>query len=220
MEKTLLNLATFIEHTILKADCVEADIEKICAEAIEHNFKGVCVPPTYVNRAARLLQGKKSNVITVIGFPMGYSVTPVKVEEVRKAIDDGAAEIDMVINISAFKSKNYKAVQKDIESVADFTHLHNKLIKVIIETGLLTDEEIRKACNIAAKAGADFLKTSTGFNGAGASVNAVKIMRDVLPKKIKIKASGGIRERKFAIGLVEAGADRIGTSSGVNIVSA
>lgn len=219
MEKTLLNLATYIEHTILKPDCVEADIDKVCTEAVEHSFQGVCVPPTYVSRAARLLQGKKSNVITVIGFPMGYNLTPVKVEEARKAIDEGASEIDMVMNLSAFKSKNYKAVQKDIESVADFTHLHNKLVKVIIETGLLTDEEIRKACNIAAKSGADFLKTSTGFNGAGASVNAIKIMRDVLPKKIKIKASGGVRDRKFAIDLVEAGADRIGTSAGVNIVT-
>ena len=219
MEKTLLDLATCIEHTILKPDCVETDIDKLCTEAAEYNFHGVCVPPSYVNRAARLLQGKKSNVVTVIGFPMGYSVTPVKVEEARKAIDDGAAELDMVMNLSAFKSKNYKAVQKDIESTADFCHLHNKVLKVIIETGLLTDEEIRKACNIAAKSGADFLKTSTGFNGAGASVNAIKIMRDVLPKKIKIKASGGIRDRKFAIDLVEAGADRIGTSAGVNIVT-
>jgi len=215
-----LNLATYIEHTVLKPDCVEADIDKVCAEAAEHAFQGVCVPPTYVSRAARLLQGKTSNVITVIGFPMGYNLTPVKVEEARKAIDEGASELDMVMNLSAFKSKNYKAVQKDIESMADFCHLHGKQLKVIIETGLLTDEEIRKACNIAAKSGADFLKTSTGFNGAGASVNAVKVMRDALPKKIKIKASGGIRDKKFAIELVEAGADRIGTSAGVNIVSA
>lgn len=218
MAKTLLNIASYIEQTNLKPDCTEADIDKLCSEVLENNFFGVCLPPTYVNRAARLLQGKKANVITVIGFPMGYAVTPAKVEEARKAIDDGAMELDMVMNISAFKSKNYKLVQSDIESMCDYTHLHNKILKVIIETGVLTDAEIRKACNIAAKVGVDFVKTSTGFNGAGASVNAIEIMRDALPKKVKIKASGGIRERKFAIDLVEAGADRIGTSSGVKMI--
>ncbi|HZG01093.1 MAG TPA: deoxyribose-phosphate aldolase [Chitinophagales bacterium] len=219
MEKTLLNLAVFIEQTVLKPDCLEPDIDRVCAEAIDHRFYAVCVPPAYVNRAARLLQGKNSKVVTVVGFPMGYNLTPVKVEEARKAVDEGAAELDMVMNVSAFKSKNYKAVQKDIESMSDFAHLHNALLKVIIETGLLTDEEIRKACNIAAKSGVDFVKTSTGFNGGGASVNAVKVMRDVLPKKIKIKASGGIRDRNFAVELIEAGADRIGTSAGINIIA-
>lgn len=215
----MTSLASYIEHTLLKSDCLESDIDRLCSEAVDHNLFGVCVPPVYVSRAARLLQGRSTHVVTVIGFPMGYNVTPVKVEEARKAIDEGADELDMVINLTAFKSKNYKAVQKDIESMADFSHLHSKTLKVIIETGLLTDEEIRKACNIASKSGADFLKTSTGFSGAGASVNAIKVMRDALPKKIKIKASGGIREKKFALELIDAGADRIGSSSSLNIIN-
>jgi deoxyribose-phosphate aldolase len=213
------NLSSFIEHTLLKPDTTSEQIKKLCAEAMEHNFYAVCVPPFYTGEAIKALSKSKVKTVTVVGFPLGYNLTPVKVEECRKAIDEGVDELDMVMNIAAFKDANYKEVQKDIQSVSDFAHLHNKLMKVIIETSCLNNEEIKKACEISAKGGADFVKTSTGFNGAGASVEIIKFMRNVLPKKIKIKASGGINNKIFAIDLINNGADRIGTSSGVKIIS-
>ena len=157
-------------------------------------------------------------VATVVGFPLGYSSTPAKVEEIKRAIDDGADELDVVINICAVKSQNWNYVKSDIESMTMAVHLKGKIIKVIIETGMLTDEEIVKLCDIATSLGVDFVKTSTGFNAAGANPVVVEQLRSLLPGSIKIKASGGIRSRQDAEQLVKAGADRLGSSSGVSIV--
>jgi deoxyribose-phosphate aldolase len=219
-EKMQHSLSSYIEHTILKPDTTSEQIKKICDEAIQYNFYAVCVPPYYVKDAISRLNKTKVKTVTVISFPFGYGLTPVKVEECRKAIDEGVDELDMVMNIAAFKDANYKEVQRDIQSVGDFSHLHNKIVKVIIETSLLNNDEIKKACDLSTKAGADFVKTSTGYNGSGVTVEHIKLLRGFLSKKVKIKASGGIKDKAFAIDLINNGADRIGTSSGVKIVGA
>jgi deoxyribose-phosphate aldolase len=213
------NIASYIEQTILRPDTTSGQIVELCNEALLYEFFGVCVPPIYVKDCYNKLSKSSVKIITVVGFPFGYNQTPTKVEEARKAIEDGANELDMVMNIAAFKDKNYKIVLSDIQSLVDYSHMHDKILKVIIETSFLTEEEIKKACSIATKAGADFVKTSTGFSSGGATVEAIKIMRASLPKKIKIKASGGIKEQSFALQLINAGADRIGTSAGIKLVT-
>lgn len=213
-----MELHGFIDHTILKPDCSKDDIQRVCEEALDHEFAAVCIPPYYVNMAHQLLEGTSVKVATVIGFPLGYNPTPAKVEEVKKAIDEGADEVDAVVNICAVKSGNWNYVSNDIESMVTIARLRGKIIKIILETGMMTEEEIKKLCELCVKAGADFVKTSTGFNGSGATLEAVKLMHDTLQGAAKIKASGGIRTSLDAQRFIEAGASRIGTSSGPSLI--
>ncbi len=213
-----MNLASKIEHTNLKPDATASDIINLCNEAIEHQFYGVCVPPYFVQLAKRTLKKNELKIITVAGFPFGFNSVSSKVEETKKAITAGAHEIDMVMNIAALKSGDIVVVQNDIQSVVTACHLQNKLAKVIIETCYLTDEEIILACRLCADCEADYVKTSTGYGPEGATVKAVQLMRKNLPAKIKIKAAGGIRDFTFAEELIAAGADKLGTSSGVKIM--
>ncbi len=214
-----MDLARFIDATILKPDTTLADIKKLCDDAKKHEFASVCVPPFFVKDAVKALDGTPVVVSTVVGFPMGYSATPAKVEEIKKAIDEGATELDCVINICAVKSKQWSYVRNEIDSMAMACQMRGKTIKLIIETGLLTEAEIVKLCEMANEVKVNFVKTSTGVNGKGASVKIIELLRKKLPPSIKIKASGGIRDRKFAEELVAAGADRIGTSAGTTIVN-
>ena len=212
-------LAAKIEHTLLKQDATVEQIKKLCIEAKENNFFGVCVSPYFVKDAVKFLQKSKQKVITVIGFPLGYSATISKVEEAKRAIMEGATELDMVMNLSAFRDKQWKFIINDLESVRVVAQLHNSKLKVIIETCLLSGDEIRKACELCAEVGVDFVKTSSGFSTGGVTVEAVRIMRESLPKKIKIKAAGGIKSREFAEELIAAGADRIGSSASLSFMT-
>lgn len=218
MSEETIQIAEYIEHTQLKPDCTADDITRLCQEAVDHQLMGVCVPPFFVQHARNVIKKNPVKIITVVGFPLGYNSVSSKVEETKKAIISGAHEIDMVMNIAAFKSKDFASVQNDIQSVATACHLQNRQVKVIIETALLNEDEIRLACKLCADAEADFVKTSTGFSTSGATVEAVSIMRAALPAKIKIKAAGGIRDLEFARKLIAAGANRIGTSAGVKLV--
>lgn len=213
-----MNLASYIDHTILKANCTLEDIQKCCSEAITHGFAAVCVPPYYVMEANKLLHKKPPKVVTVIGFPMGYSATPAKVEEIKKAIDEGADELDAVINLCALQSANWNYLSNDINSMITAAHLKGKVIKIILETGLLDEESILRLCEIVQESKPDFVKTSTGVNGEGATEEVIRLLRANLDPSIKIKASGGIRTKEDAIKLLEAGAVRIGTSAGVAIL--
>lgn len=214
-----MKLATFIDHTLLRPDCTDTDVKQLCQEAIKHHFAAVCIPPFFVRNAYKVLSGYSPKIVTVVGFPMGYSTTPAKVEEVKKAINDGADEIDMVVNICAVKNGNWSYVQNDINSVTTACHLKGKTIKVILETSLLSKAEIVKLCKICTQVGVDYVKTSTGFNGAGASVEIIQLLRENLAKKIKIKASGGIRTSEQAQRLIDAGATRLGCSKSIEIVN-
>ena len=211
-----MNLASYIDHTILKPDATLADIEKLCREAKENNFAAVCVNPVFVKKCSELLNGTGVKVATVVGFPLGANVTDVKVFETKKAIEDGADEIDMVIAIGLLKSKQLDAVQNDLAAVVKASS--GKVVKVILETCLLTPEEISQTSSMSVAAGAHFVKTSTGFSSGGATLEAVRIMKTTVGDRCKIKASGGVRTREQAIAMIEAGAERIGTSSGVTIV--
>lgn len=213
-----MEIKNYIEHTILKADTSLADIKKISQEAVDHKFYGVCIPPYFVKAAKKALSGSEVKVVTVIGFPLGYSTTPSKAEEAKKAIDEGADEIDMVINIAALKAKDYAYVTNDISTIFSIVHIKGAKLKVIIETALLTEEEKLKALEICADVQVDFVKTSTGFAKSGAKVEDIKLMRENLPKKIKIKASGGIKTKEQALELIAAGADRLGASSSIQLV--
>jgi deoxyribose-phosphate aldolase len=214
-----MELNKYIEHTMLKPNCTENDIIKLCNEAVEHKFYGVCVPPFFVQLAKKAIKKADVKIITVIGFPLGYNSVSAKVEETKKAITSGAHEVDMVMNIAAFKSGDIVSVQNDIQSVTTACHLQNKQVKVIIETAYLSEEEIIQACKICANCEADFVKTSTGFASSGANLEAVELMRKTLPAKVKIKAAGGIRDAAFAEKLIAAGADRIGASESVKMVT-
>ncbi|HQU59055.1 MAG: deoxyribose-phosphate aldolase [Phaeodactylibacter sp.] len=214
-----MNLASYIDHTILKPDCTAKEIKKICDEAAQYGFYAVCVPPFYVKYAASVLEGKPVKIATVIGFPMGYTTTPSKVEEIKRAIDEGADEVDAVVNICAVKDGNWNFVANDVDSMCTAVHMKGKSIKIILETALLTEKEITKLCEIVLHSGVDFVKTSTGFNGQGATLEAVKLLKSLVGDKAKIKASGGIRTRLEAERFIEAGASRIGSSSGIAIVS-
>ena len=213
------NLNKYIEHTLLKQDATHEDLIKLFEEAKEHKFLGVCINPAYVKLAKEHLKGTGIKVVTVIGFPLGANLPSVKAYEAACAVEDGADEIDMVINVSAIKDKNYDYVINDIQTVKESCGF--SLLKVILETDLLNPDEIKKACELCVQAGADFVKTSTGFvkNGVGAKVEDVKLMYEtVSPHGLKVKASGGISDKETAIKLIEAGASRLGTSSGVKIV--
>lgn len=183
-----------------------------------HEFAAVCVPPYYVDEASRVLDGSKVKVATVIGFPMGYSAIPAKVEEIKRAIIDGVDEMDVVVNISAIKKADWAHVRNEVDSITRAAHLKGKIIKLIFETALLNKEEIAQLCKICSDIGVDFVKTSTGVNGKGAEVSIIKELREHLGTKIKIKASGGIRSREDAENLIAAGADRLGSSSGIQII--
>ena len=214
-----MNLASKIDHTILKADTSKEEITKLCNEAKEYGFAAVCVPPYWVRECKNQLRDTKVKIATVVGFPMGYAATPAKVEEARRAIDEGASEIDMVLNIIALKSGDYNYLKNELTSAGTIVQLRGGKLKVILETGLLTKEEIIKGCELCAKLNVDYVKTSTGMIEKGATVEDVKLLRANLPKHIKIKASGGIRDKATALAMIEAGADRIGTSQGVKIVT-
>ena len=210
------DIAGYIDHTLLKPEATEQQIRQLCAEAAEFGFASVCVNPTWVSLAARLLAGAKPMVATVIGFPLGATLPDVKAYETRRALEEGASEFDMVINIGALKSKNFRLVEQDIAGVVSAAQGHT--VKVIIETALLTDEEKVEACVIAKAAGADFVKTSTGFASKGATAEDVALMRRVVGSDMGVKASGGIRSAQDAKAMIEAGATRIGASAGVKIV--
>jgi deoxyribose-phosphate aldolase len=210
-------MAKWIDHTLLKPDATQQQIEKICAEAREYAFASVCVNPTWVNLCYKLLRGTDVKVCTVIGFPLGATLPEVKAAEARQVINKGAQEIDMVINVGALKSNDFALVEHDIRSVVRAAG--RKVVKVILETCLLTDEEKVSASAIAQKAGADFVKTSTGFSTGGATVTDVALMRKVVGPRMGVKASGGVRSYEEACKMVEAGATRIGASASVAIVS-
>lgn len=211
------NITGIIDHTLLKADATEEQITVLAQEAKEYSFASVCVNPTWVKKAAELLKdAPEVKVCTVIGFPLGATTSAVKEFETTNAIENGADEVDMVINIGALKDKNYDLVQSDIQAVVDAAK-GKALVKVIIETALLTDEEKAKVSELAVKAGADFVKTSTGFSTGGATVEDVALMRKMVGPDVGVKASGGVRGLEDAKAMIEAGATRIGASSGVSI---
>lgn len=211
-------LASMIDHTLLKPEATKNDLEKLCEEAKTHSFCSVCVNPANVRLAARLLKGSTVKVCTVIGFPLGACTPSAKAMETRDAIANGAGEVDMVINVGALKSGDYDLCSRDIKAVVDAAD-GQALVKVIIEACLLTDEEKRKACLLAKNAGANFVKTSTGFGKGGATVEDVTLMRQVVGSEMGVKAAGGVRDRETAEKMVAAGATRLGTSAGVAIVT-
>lgn len=211
-----MKLNKYIDHTLLKPDASQEQIMNLIEEATEHDFASVCVNPTWVAFAAQALKGTDVKVCTVIGFPLGANTPEVKAFEAEDAIQNGADEIDMVINIGALKSQDYELVEKDIRAVVEAAK--GTLVKVIIETCLLTDDEKVKACQIAQKAGADFVKTSTGFSIGGATVADVALMRKTVGPNMGVKASGGARSYEDALAFIKAGATRIGASSGVAIM--
>lgn len=213
-----MNLANYIDHTILRADCRLQDVETLCKEAVFHGYAAVCVPPFYVAQAAALLEGEKVKVSTVAGFPMGYNSTPAKVEEIKRAIDDGADEIDAVINFCAVKNNNWNFVSNDIDSMITAAHLKGKAIKVIFEMGLLTEQEAGRLCRIALDAQADFLKACTGFNGQEATLEAVQLLRRLAGEKARIATFGGIHSKEDAKRFVEAGVHRVGILAGIAVV--
>ncbi len=213
-----MNLNNYIEHTLLRPDTTTAQIKELCQEAIDYNFVAVCVPPFFVKAAAKYLEEHSTKVVTVVGFPMGYQATPIKVDETKRALAEGADEIDMVVNIAAIKDNNWSHVKSDIDSINTTVHLRGKILKVIIETGLLSIPEIKQVCEICSTIKVQYVKTSTGINAGGATIEIVEYLKSHLTDDIKIKASGGIKDQAFAKQLIEAGADRLGTSSGIKIV--
>jgi len=213
-----MNISKYIDHTVLKPTTLTADIEKLCNEAKQYQFAAVCVPPNFVKKAKLLTEGSAVKVATVIGFPFGYSAVEAKIAEILLAIVDGADELDIVINISAIKNNDWVFLANEINHIMPIIRSRNKVIKIIIESGILTDEEIIRCCEIYGLAGIDYLKTSTGYAEKGASVEAVKLFRLHLPNNVQIKASGGIRDYVFAKQLIDAGATRLGCSAGVAIV--
>ncbi|WP_026700345.1 deoxyribose-phosphate aldolase [Salibacterium aidingense] len=212
------SLASMIDHTLLKPESTQEQVLQLCEEAETHQFASVCINPSMVPAAYEVLKDTKVKVCTVIGFPLGATLTSVKAFEAEKAIAEGASEIDMVINIGALKSGKEKDVRSDMEAVVQAAS-DKALVKVIIETVLLTEKEKEKACSLAVQAGADFVKTSTGFAGGGATLEDVKLMKRVVGGQVKVKASGGVKDEQTALAMIEAGADRLGTSSGTAIVS-
>lgn len=213
-----VSLARMIDHTLLKADATEADIRKLCAEAREHLFASVCVNPANVALCAELLAGSEVKVCTVVGFPLGATTPEVKAFETQQAIEDGATEIDTVLNIGALKSGQAERVQQDIRAVVEACP-EGVVTKVILETCLLTDDEKITACLLAQAVGADFVKTSTGFSIGGATVHDVALMRRTVGPDMGVKASGGIRDRATALAMIEAGATRLGASASIAIAS-
>lgn len=214
-----MNLASLIDHTLLKPDATRAQIRKLCDEARAHQFCSVCINPFYVPQAAKELKGTGVKVCTVVGFPLGSVPVSTKTAETKWALEHGADEIDMVMNIAAAKSGEWDTVENEIQTLAEICHKSGAILKVILETCLLTDEEKIKACELAWKAGADFVKTSTGFSTGGATVADVALMRKTVGQNLGVKASGGIKDITVAQAMIDAGATRLGTSSGVLLVT-
>ena len=214
-----MNIASYIDHTVLKPTTLIADVEKICSEAMEYHFAAVCVPPLFVKKSKELLKDTSINVATVIGFPFGYAAIEAKVAETILAIIDGADELDVVINISAIKNNDWQFLASEINAVLPIIRKQKKVIKIIIESGILTDNEIIKCCDLYGAAGVDFMKTSTGYAEKGATVEAVQLLRRHLADNVQIKASGGIKTYTFAKQLIDAGASRLGCSSSTQIVA-
>ena len=212
------NIANIIDHTVLKAFSTKEDVIKVCNEAKEYGFFSVCINPTHIELAKKELEGSNVKVCTVIGFPLGANTSEVKSFETKDAIAKGAHEVDMVINIGALKDNNYDLVYNDIKAVVDAAN-KEALVKVIIETCYLTDEEKKIACELSVKAGADYVKTSTGFGTGGSTPEDIKLMRDVVGPNIGVKASGGVRTTEDAIKVIDAGASRIGASASISIAT-
>jgi deoxyribose-phosphate aldolase len=212
-----MELAQAIEHTRLKPDLKDQDIDRMVREAIEYGFHGICVPPFWVKRAHREAGNSGIKIVTVAGFPLGYSLTETRLDEITRVIDHGADEVDIVWNLSAFRS-DMPWCKIDLARCTQTAHSRQRILKVILETSLLSDDEIAEGCSICADAGADFVKTSTGFVGGGAEERHIKLMRENLPASVGIKASGGIKTAAQAMTLIRAGADRIGTSSAVEMM--
>lgn len=212
------NISSMIDHTILKAEATIEAVKTLCEEAMEYKFAAVCVNPCHIEYCNELLKGSDVKVATVIGFPLGANTKESKAFETIDAINKGADEVDMVINIGALKDKNYNLVKEDIESVVKAAN-GNAIVKVIIETSLLTDDEKKKVCELSLEAKADFVKTSTGFSTGGATIEDVMLMKSIVGNNMEIKASGGVRDLETAKAMIEAGATRLGTSSGIKIVT-
>lgn len=210
-------MSKMIDHTLLKPEATKLEIEQLCKEAMEYDFIAVCVNPYYVGYCKEILKESNVKIATVIGFPLGANTKELKAFEALDAINNGADEIDMVINIGALKDKDYEVVKNDIKLVVDIAK-EKAIVKVIIETSLLTDEEKVKACELSVEAGANFVKTSTGFSTGGATIEDVKLMKSVVGDKLEVKASGGIRNLDTANNMIQAGASRLGTSSGIKLV--
>lgn len=212
-------VAGALESTLLKPETTAAQIHALCDEALRLQLGGVCVPPYFVKEARRRLEGSPLRVVSVVGFPLGYNHTSGKVEEIKKMVHDGADEVDAVLAITAVKDGNWSYVENDLAAMAQMSHLKNRVIKLIIETGMLTPEEIRQVCAIAERWQYDFIKTSTGMLGPGPDAADIRFLRGILQPKTRIKASAGIRTAEKAVALIEAGADRIGTSSASEIMN-
>lgn len=212
-------LAAYIDHTLLKPDCTEAQIRQLCSEAASYEFAAVCVPPCYVNLAFELLNNTRVNVASVVGFPLGYTTFTNKVNECHDVIARGANEIDAVMNLAAFKTGNHDFVFKELLALSEVCHAGQAKLKVIVETAYLSVAELEQACKLCADAGADFVKTSTGFASRGATVADIEIMRQALPHTIGIKAAGGIKTAVFAQELIAAGATRLGTSAALAMMA-
>lgn len=213
-----MKLNNYFDHTILKADATEAEVEKLCDDAKTYNFCAVCVNSCYVPLAATLLAGTEVKIAAVVGFPLGAASTPVKAYEAAWAATAGANEIDMVLHVGALKEGRYDYVREDISEVVASSKEHGAIVKVILETCLLNDEEIVKACQLSMEAGAAFVKTSTGFSSGGATAHHVALMKKTVGEKMLVKASGGIRDLNKTMEMIEAGADRIGASASVQIL--
>lgn len=213
-----MNVASYIDHTILKPTTVLDDVQKLCYEAVEYKFAAVCVPPPFVRASREFLRGSNIKVATVIGFPFGYSIPKAKLIEVEYAVEDGADELDVMINISTVKSGLWSELEDEVKILLAPIHANNRKIKVIIESGVLTDDEIVTCCRIYGALGVDFVKTSTGYAETGATLKAMQLIKANLPSGVKIKASGGIRSYAEVRQFIEAGANRIGSSAGVIIL--
>ena len=214
----MVNISSYIDHTFLKPVARHTDIKKICDEAMHYQFAAVCIPPTLVAYTKRLLQESDIKIATVVGFPFGYSVASAKISEAMQAIDDGADELDVVINLISLKNGDWRSLENEMKEISGLIHGRSRIIKVIIESGALTDDEIVSCCSMYGRMSVDFLKTSTGYFEKGATIEVVRLMRQHLPANVRIKASGGIRNYAFARQLIEAGASRLGCSSSVVIV--
>lgn len=213
-----MSVAKMIDHTLLKPDATQEEIEQLIKEAKQYDFASVCINASWVQLAAQQLKETEIDVCTVVGFPLGATTTAVKKYEAEEALESGANEIDMVMNIGALKSGNDELVQAEIETIAILVHRYNGLLKVILETSLLSDEQIERACQLAVAAGTDYVKTSTGFNGDGATVEAVSLMRRTVGEKVGVKASGGIRTKDDLQRMIVAGANRVGASSSIELI--
>jgi deoxyribose-phosphate aldolase len=212
------NIAPYIDHTLLKSNATQKDIDKLCEEAKEFSFAAVCIPPYFVLKASKMLEKSNVKLCTVSGFPFGYDKMNLKIDAIKMAADEGAQEVDTVVSLVAAMSADWKYFEKEVSSIADICRIKNITSKLILETGALSPILIEKMCKIIAKYPIDFAKTSTGVGFEGATIESVKLLRANLPKEMNIKASGGIKDRDFAMRLIDAGASRIGSSASLNLI--